>query len=230
MAARPGAEPVRRETETTGAHSAGTQSKAYTMTKLALLFALVPLAQPIPSFAQAAPAAEALGGPIVPGICLLSRQAIFANAKIGLAADARLRQLTSEAQAEIDADRVPIETDLKAFQAESAKLTPEQRATRERALNARLQPVQAKAQRRGQEIEATRSKALQRVAAEAQPVLAQAYAARKCGLLIDRNSVLGGNLGNDLTADVVKGLDAKITTITFNRETVVGAAAPAPQR
>ena len=200
------------------------------MKKLALFLALVALAPPLPSIAQTAPATEALGGPVIPGVCLLSRQAIFANAKIGLAADARLRQLTAEAQAEIDADRAPIDTDLKAFQAEATKLTPDQRATRERALNARLQPVQVKAQRRGQEIEATRSKALQRVAAEAQPVLAQAYTARKCGLLLDRSSVLGGNLANDLTADVVKGLDAKITTITFNRETAVGATAPATQR
>lgn len=27
-------------------------------------------------------------------------------------------------------------------------------------------------------------------------------------------------MANDLTADVVKGLNAKITTITFNRETL----------
>lgn len=202
------------------------------MNKIALLIALAPLAPSAQAIAQtvpAAPIAEGLGGPVVPGICLVSRQAIFANAKIGVAAEARLRQITTEAQREVDAERTPIETDVKAFQAEAARLTPEQRVTRERALNARLQPVQAKAQRRSQEIEATRAKALQRVAAEAQPVLAQAYGARKCGLLLDRNSVLGGNLANDLTADVVRGLDAKITTITFNRETIAAPAA-APNR
>ncbi|MFC3581401.1 OmpH family outer membrane protein [Sphingomonas hylomeconis] len=199
------------------------------MNNVALLTALVPLALSAPAVAQTAPVApiaEGLGGPVIPGICLVSRQAIFSNAKIGLAADARIRQITSEAQREVDAERAPIDADVKAFQAEAAKLTPEQRVTRERALNARLQPVQAKAQRRSQEIEATRAKALQRVASEAQPVLAQVYAARKCGLLLDRTSVLGGNLANDLTADVVRGLDAKITTITFNRETI---AAPAAQ-
>jgi Skp family chaperone for outer membrane proteins len=171
----------------------------------------------------AAPASPGLGGPVVAGVCLLSREAIFANAAAGKAATARLQQLTSEAQAEVEADRRPIDADIKVFQAEQAKLSPEQKAGREKALAARLAPIQAKAQQRGREIEATRAKALERISAEAQPVIAQVYKAKACGLLVDRNSVLGGNLANDLTPAVVQGLDARLPTLTFDRETL-----PAP--
>ncbi len=45
-----------------------------------------------------APAAQPLGGPVVPGVCLLSREAVFANAAVGKAASARLAELASIAQ------------------------------------------------------------------------------------------------------------------------------------
>jgi Skp family chaperone for outer membrane proteins len=173
--------------------------------------------------AQTAPASGAttgLGGTAVPGICFLSRQAVYANAKVGVAATARLQQLTQQAQAEVTAEQAPIDADLKAFQAEQAKLTPAQRDARQKALAPRVEAVRAKAQLRSREIEATREKALARISDMAQPVLTQAYTAKKCGVLMDRAGVLGGNLTNDLTPDVVRGLDAKATTITFDRETL----------
>lgn len=159
-----------------------------------------------------------LGGPVVAGVCLLSREAVFANAKIGVAATARLQQLATEAQAEVDAERRPIEADLTAFRTEAPRLTADQRQTREQTLAERLAPVQAKAQQRSREIDATRAKALERVSTEAQPVIAQVYRQRNCGLLFDRNGALGGNFANDLTAAVVQALDARISNISFNRE------------
>lgn len=185
-----------------------------------LIFAA--LATSLPAAApQAAPApAQPLGGAAIPGLCLLSREAIYANAAVGKAASARLAQLAQEAQAEVDAERKPLEADIQAFQADAAKLAPAQRTQREQALQPRLKAVQDKSQLRGREIEATRAKALSQIAGHAQPVIAAVYGQHKCGLLLYRNSVLGGNMANDLTPDVVKGLDAKVTTITFNRETL----------
>lgn len=176
------------------------------------------------AFAQTPAAAPALGGNAIPGVCLLSRQAIFANAKVGLAATSRLQQLAKAAQDEVAADQQPVDADVKAFQAEASKLTPAQRQSREQALAPRVQTVQVKAQQRSREIEATRDKAMAQIAGYAQPVIAQAYKAKGCGLLVDRNSVLGGNMANDLTPDVVKGLDASITTINFNREVLPAGA------
>ncbi|MNE33232.1 hypothetical protein D3C80_1268880 [compost metagenome] len=66
---------------------------------------------------------------------------------------------------------------------------------------------------------------MERIANEAQPAIAQVYAAKSCGLLLDRNSALGGNFANDLTAEVVQALDARLSTITFERERLSQAAA-----
>lgn len=179
---------------------------------------------PAAQAAQPAPAAQSLGGPAVPGICLLSREAIFANAAVGKAASARLAELTRAAQAEVDGQRTPLEAEAKALEGQSDNAANKQKRE---ALATRWQALQQKAAHTSREIEATRAKALERIANEAQPVIAQVYGQKKCGLLFDRSSALGGNFANDLTADVVRALDGRIQTISFERESLPQQPAPA---
>ena len=179
-------------------------------------------------FAPSLAAAQvAMGGNPVPGVCMLSQQAVLTNAKVGLAATARLQTLAQQAQAELTADKAPIEADAKALDAQRATLKPAELQQKQRALAARAQALQQKANLRQREIEATREKALARISADAQPVIQAVYKSRDCGLLVDRGTVLGGNMANDLTPAVVTGLDAKITTITFDRENLSAPAAAA---
>jgi len=164
---------------------------------------------------QGQPASQPLGGPVVPGVCLLSREAIFANAAVGKAASARLQELTRAAQAEVDAQRTPLEDEAKALEGQPDNAANKQKRE---ALATRWQALQLNATHTSREIEATRAKALERIANEAQPMIAQVYTQKKCGLLFDRGAALGGNFANDLTADVVRALDARIQTISFERE------------
>ena len=175
---------------------------------------------------SAANGAGGLGGPLVPGVCLLSREAIVANSKVSVYASERIRQLTAEAQAEVDAERKPIEAEIAAMRGQVAKMTSEQIRAAEKALSAKLAPIQAKADLRRREIEKTRTDALATISAQAQPMVAAAYAQKGCGLLFDRGTVLGGNYGNDITAAVVAALDAKVTSIPIQRATLPPATAP----
>lgn len=163
----------------------------------------------------AAQQAQPLGGPVIPGVCLLSREAVFANAAAGKAASARLQALAAAAQAEIETERQPLEAQLRALEGQADNAARRQRAEE---LGAQWQALQQKAAHASQEVEATRIKAMERIANEAQPMIAQVYAAKACGLLLDRNTALGGNFANDLTADVVQALDARLSSITFERE------------
>ncbi|KPM12513.1 OmpH family outer membrane protein [Citromicrobium sp. WPS32] len=163
----------------------------------------------------AQPQSQPLGGPVIDGICLLSREAIFANAAVGRAASARLQELTQAAQAEIDARRTPLETEARALEGQPDNAENRQR---QEALAQRWQALQQSAAHSSREIDATRTSVMSRIATEAQPVIAEVYQQKNCGLLFDRNSALGGNFANDLTADVVTALDARIQTITFERE------------
>jgi len=181
----------------------------------ALILAIVPGTA---ALAQSSDTSPPLGGPVVSGVCLLSREAIFANAKVGKAASARLKQLADQAQSEIDAERKPVDADVQAYRSQAASLSADQRQTREQALSQRVQKVQTDQAQRARQLEATRIKAMGQIAQYAQSVIADTYRTKSCGLLLDRNAVLGGNMGNDLTPLVVQGLDAKITTISFNLE------------
>ncbi len=184
------------------------------------MFSLILATVALSASPQAAPAAAPLGGAAIPGLCMLSRPAVLANAKVGVAATARLQQLAQAAQVELDGQRTAIAADEKTLQGQQSKLSAADFQQRQQALAVRVRTLQQTASLRSREIEATREKALGRIGVEMQPVVAQAYKARGCGLLVDRNSVLGGNMTNDLTAAAVQGLDARMTTITFGRETL----------
>jgi Skp family chaperone for outer membrane proteins len=181
----------------------------------ALILAAVPAAS---AYAQSGDSSPQFGGPVVSGVCFLSREAVFANAKVGKAASARLKQLADQAQSDIEAERKPVDADVQAYRSQAASLSADQRQSREQALGQRMQKVQADQNLRARELEATRVKAMGQIGQYAQSVITETYRNKNCGLLLDRNIVLGGNMANDLTPAVIQGLDAKVSTISFNLE------------
>ncbi|MEI7037840.1 OmpH family outer membrane protein [Fulvimonas yonginensis] len=168
-------------------------------------------------------AADTLGGNPVPGVCMLSREAVFAQAKVGQAASERLGQLAQQARTQLDDQRKPLDTDLQNFQQKAPSLSEAQRKQQGEALQQRMQAYQTQAGELNQRIQLTRAKAMQRIGQEAEPIVASVYKSHQCGLLLDRDSVLGGNMANDLTGEVVQGLDRKITTLSFNLEPLPAA-------
>jgi len=77
----------------------------------------------------------------------------------------------------------------------------------------------------------TQQKQVGRVLSEAHPFAVAAFQARGCSILLDGDSLLAANPAMDITADVVKGLNGKIQTLTFDRERMdqpTPAPAPAP--
>jgi Skp family chaperone for outer membrane proteins len=168
--------------------------------------------------AAAPAAAPSLTGPLVAGVCLLSQEELIGRSQVGQAAMARLRSLSDAAQAALEADKAKLERDGAALNGQRASLAPAVFQARGKALNKRVDAFQAQAAARQRQIEATRNKVLNRILETAQPFFAQAYAAHGCGLLFSRNAVLGGNLGNDLTAETITAMDAKATPITFDLE------------
>ena len=82
----------------------------------------------------------------------------------------------------------------------------------------RAAALQRKADQRDRELQATEQKALGRVVNEANPLILQVYGQHNCSLLVDGQAVMASNPGMNITPDVVKLLDAKITQFTFDRE------------
>lgn len=167
--------------------------------------------------ARAATGTE-LGGNPVPGVCMLSREAVFAQSKVGQAASARLKQLAQQQQSALDGQRKPLDADIQAFQQKAQSLTEAQRKQQGQALQQRMQAFQGQVNQLDERIQLTRGKVMQQIGQQAEPIVATAYNSHHCGLLLNRDAVLGGNTTNDLTSDVVQGLDRKITSLSFNLE------------
>ena len=168
--------------------------------------------------AHAATTTDELGGSPVAGLCMISQQAVFAQSKVGQAAGERLNMLAQQAGAQLDTERKPLATDVQNFQQKSASLTEAQRKQQGEGLQQRMENFRTQTDQLKERIQLTRAKVTQRIGTDAQPIIASTYKSHRCGLLLNRDAVLGGNTTNDLTTDVVRALDAKITTITFNLE------------
>jgi Skp family chaperone for outer membrane proteins len=184
------------------------------------------------AFAQA-PAVPAAAAPKVPtgpaiaGVCIFSRDAALANSAVGKFVGERLKQIQSQASAEVQGELTALQTDEKAYAAQRGSLASDVQQQRETVLRQREELLQRKAELRNRELQATEQKALSRVVVEMNPLLIQVYGQRNCGLLLDQNATFGANPSMNITSDVVRLLDGKITQFAFEREHLEQAAAPA---
>jgi outer membrane protein len=198
---------------------------ALALTSAAPAFAQAPAAA-APAPAAAAAPAVTHGAP-VPGLCIVSVENAIGASTVGKFVNTRLQQLVAQVNAELNAEKTSVDNDAKALDGQRATLdqnTFEQRAA---ALQVRANALQRKAQQRDQEIQATEQKAVNRVGVEMEPLIRQAYQAKQCSILINRNSIILGNPASDITPAVVTALNAKITQFTFDRERLDQQARPA---
>lgn len=175
--------------------------------------------------APAAPAAPAIthGAPIT-GVCVFSTQQAIGMSQVGKAVDARLKTIISQVNAELTAERTALDTEAKALDAKRSTLEQSALEQQAAALQVRANAWQRKGQLRQREVEATEQKQLGRVSQELDPVVRSAYQAKGCSILIDRESVMVMNPAMDITPTVVAGVDARIKTLTFDRERLDQAA------
>ena len=169
--------------------------------------------------------ASASGAPSVPGLCVLGQKAVYGNAKIGVAASERYRQLAADLRTQLAPQQQAIQDEERKLEAQKASMPAAQFQQQQQVLANRLRTLQAQAGTDTRDLEATRTKAAQQIALLANPIISDAYKNHNCGALFSRDMMLAGNPGMDLTSAVVAGLDAKQTTITFDLEHAPAAAA-----
>lgn len=180
----------------------------------------------------AAPAARPAPPPIshgaaIPGICTYSAEDAMGASEVGKSVDARLKQILSQVNAELGAEKTAIETEARAIDAARATATPDAIEKRQADLQLRANAFQRKAQLREREIQATRQKALLRVMQELDPVAVAVYQQRQCSILLNEGVALA-NPQMDITGQVIAGLNAKIKSFTFDRERLDAPAPAAP--
>ena len=190
--------------------------------------AMAQAARPAASAAAPNPSAGVPTGPPIPNACVFSQQGAVGGSAVGKYVVSRLQQIQAQAQAELQAEQTQLQADIKAYGAQRATLSSDVQQQRERGLTERAQALQQKAQLRSRELEATQQKAISRVVSEYDPIVIAVMKSRNCGVVLDGQAALAFNPSMDLTPDVVRQLDAKITQFPFEREHMdTGAAVPA---
>ncbi len=189
--------------------------------------AAVPPLSATPPGAPAAPPQLKLG-PVIPGMCTYSQKAVIGGSMVGKAVLARLQQLQAAVDAERTTDQAAIDAEQKSIQAAAAAPGADGLALQQRQdlLQAKFNAAQRKAQVRDREMQATEQKQLARVLTEAQPFAVAAFQSKNCSLLLDGDTLLAGNPAMDITIDVVKQLNLKLQTLTFDRERMDQPAPP----
>ncbi len=170
-----------------------------------------------PAAAAAAPTPVTHGAPIA-GVCLFGFQDALAVSTVGKYIDQRMQQIVGQTNAELTGEKTALDNDAKALEARRATLdatTFEQQAV---GLRGRADGLQRKAQLRDREVQATEQKAVARISQEMEPYIRQAYQAKACSILLQRQAVIIGNPAMDITQAVVTGLNAKFTQFAFDRE------------
>lgn len=199
---------------------------------VALAIATSASAQTAPAAAAPAAPAAVTHGPALPGVCIFSSQGAVGNSLVGKAVDARLKTIIQQVNAELTAERTGLDNEAKGLDAKKATLAQDALEQQAAALQVKANAWQRKGQLRQKEVEATEQKALARVYQELDTPIRQVYQAQKCSILFDRESVMLANPAMDITGAVVTALDARIKTLTFDRERLdqgaPGAAALQP--
>ena len=183
-----------------------------------------------PMMAQAQASAPPPSGPAIPGMCILSQEALVFTSTVGKYVATRLNQLNQSAQAEINSQTTSLQADEKAFEAARAGLSSDQLQQRGAALAARERDLERTVQVRREEMNQTAQKAQARVLSEAQPIFQQAVRQHNCSVVLSGTGVLVAETSMDITPTVIAGLNAKITQFEFEREHLDQGAAAAPGR
>jgi Skp family chaperone for outer membrane proteins len=196
-------------------------------------FALIPAGAAVSATAPAAPAETPIvQGPPIPGYCVVSTNEVIGGSKVGQAVLARLKVLASQVNAELQPEADGIRTDGRALEAQQATIDAATLQAKRANLELRVANFQKREQQRQQEMQATQQKQFGVIAKELNPVMITLYQQQHCSILVDGDAggVRIANPAMDLSRSAIVGLDARIQTLTFDREHLDQGAATAPAR
>jgi Skp family chaperone for outer membrane proteins len=179
----------------------------------------------------AAPAAPPIRqGPPIGGYCVFSLNEVIGGSKVGQAVVARLKVLGAQVNAELQPEAEGIRADERTLESTQSTLDAATLQSKRANLEVRVNSFQKREQVRQQEMQATQQKQFGVVLKELDPIMRDLYQQHGCSVLIDGDQ--GGvrliNPAMDLSPQAVTGLDARIQTLTFDREHLDTQAGAAP--
>lgn len=181
---------------------------------------------------QAAPTPAARSdGPVPePRIVVLNLAAVMGASQVGQSVGQQIQVLAEQAKNDLSGEAKQLQTEAAAI----AKLPAAERSTRASAFAPRQDAFRARAQQREAQVRAAFAKAQTDISKALEPILRQVTAAHSANLVLDRRATAGlDDPSLDITAEVVKELNAKMPSYTVTLPTpqeMQALAKQAPQQ
>ena len=174
------------------------------------LAAAVSLASP--AFAQGRPGPAPQAVPM-PKILVIDRQALLRNSKVGQSIAQQVQAMTKSAEAELKGENDSLRREGAALQQQVAILAPDVKAQKIKAFEAKQAAFQQKVQLRQNQIRYGVAMAQRQVETVAGPIVQQLMQQRGANLMIDRQAIVVGSPGLDITQAAIQQLDQKLPTV-----------------
>ena len=166
-----------------------------------------PAAQNQPAPAKSGPVPE-------PVVLVIDKTGILRMSKAGQEITRQVTVLADQARAEIDPSGRALKSEVDAFKAQAAGMTPEQRQARTNALEAKQQAFQQMAGVKQNRIQMALADANHQLEKAVGPILKQVMADHHANLIVDKQAViLATDSSFDVTAEVVQKLDATLPSV-----------------
>lgn len=189
------------------------------MTKPSILaFALAGLAVlATPALAASAPA---------PKIVVIDKAAIMQFSKVGQDIARQMQSLANQAKSDLTAQGRALQNEGRTLQQQVAILSPDLKAKRVAAFEAKQKSLQGAAQKKDEQLKAGFFQARQAMEQALGPIVQEVVKQRGANIVVDKQAVVFATAsGFDITQDVIAQLDAKMPTYKVNLN-----APPPPQQ
>jgi Skp family chaperone for outer membrane proteins len=178
--------------------------KSVVMRSLAALALAALVATPLTGNAIAA-------GPAV--ILVVDTEGVFAQSKVGQSIRTQLQEHAKKLQAEGQKGEAALEADVKKLQGERALLSQEDLQKKVQALQKREGEFQQDMQEKSQALQLGAQQARVKVEAVLRPIFGDIMKEKGGTILFDQSVVLAGGVDLDITPEVLKRLNEKLSTI-----------------
>tara|TARA_R110000824_G_scaffold3234_4_gene15225 strand:- start:139712 stop:140314 length:603 start_codon:yes stop_codon:yes gene_type:complete len=146
-------------------------------------------------------------------ILIVDSESVYAQSKVGQSIRTQFQEQAKKLQAESAKTESALQADDKKLGEERALLSPEDFQKKAQALQKRVMEYQQSMQEKGQALQLGVKQAENKVGAAMQPIFADVMREKGATVLLDQQVVLAGGSDLDITAEVLKRLNEKMTTI-----------------
>ncbi|MCE9651420.1 MAG: OmpH family outer membrane protein [Parvibaculum sp.] len=151
-------------------------------------------------------------------IVIVNSEQLFAQSKVGQSVRTQIQALAKKLQAEGKTKEDALKAEAKKLGEQRALLSEADFGKKVQAFEQKQQDVQQSMQKKGQALQVASNKARGQIETAIRPIFADIMKAHGANILLDQSVVLAGGVDLDVTAEVLKALDAKITTVSVKPE------------